>query len=304
MLLRHYFTRFYFIFFFLSFQFFGLNASWIPRFFIKKEQIKTNKTYDLSNNIAIKIKNINGSITIKENSEPQLELETVKSGTEQELKNSEVSVKIKPNEIFIFAEKKTEDYANIDLVIKIPKENNIKLIQTDQGSIIVENFNGSIGNIIIDKGNLTLISPSQINSININNGNIIINNPKINLQNIIVDKGNIEIFDSTNSVIAKTNIGHIKLKQKIFKEPNTIFLETNKGNISLNLPPKLQAHIRFRTLKGIINSVYPITFKSITMKLNDDNWGQLKKNIEGIIGNGGAPITLDVSKGNILLDIY
>lgn len=282
-------------------------SAWLPRLFIKTEEIKTTKEYALNPDAVIKIKNTHGSIIFKTSSEPKIIISTHMQGTPEEIKQITSNQQIKPTEAVITTEQKLSDSkARLDYEIIIPETVTLKLATTEMGDIQVSHFKGKINKIqIIDNGNITLSDiHSPVHALITNNGNIAVINPHDALHNIMVTRGNIDITDSVNSVIAKTNRGSITVKQKIFHEPFILFLETSRGNISVSVPQKLNAHVHMTTQKGAVSSTFPITLKPITMKINTESWSQLRRNIEGIIGNGGAPITLDVAKGNIVLDVY
>lgn len=297
----------YFITSIIFFQIYSFNAySWMPRLFAKSEQEKISKEYAFNSTGNVKIKNINGSITIKTSATETLTIQATKQGTPEEIKNCKLNFHVKNNEAVIATESQLpESNVHVNYEIIVPITCSLKHISTQKGSIYIEHFKGKIGTIQVDEGNITLSQIfCPINSVLANTGNITIINPHDALHNISVNKGNIDVTDSINTVIAKTNRGNITIKQKIFHEPFILFLEASRGNISLYVPQKLNAHVRMLTQKGTILSTFAITLRTITMKINAESWNQLRRNIEGIIGNGGAPITIDVAKGNIKLDIY
>ena len=123
---------------------------------------------------------------------------------------------------------------------------------------------------------------------------------------ISLEEGSIEITDSEKTVNAKTGLGDIIVHQKKFDDPYSIFLQSHRGNITLHLPSETKATLQAKTHTGSILSDHLVTLAPLSLKLNKDEWERLKKNIEGTLGGlkGGAPITLEATKGTIRLKEY
>jgi hypothetical protein len=100
--------------------------------------------------------------------------------------------------------------------------------------------------------------------------------------------------------------GAIDLIIKQMTGESSFLLETNYGHVTLLAPRSLNAHLHARTLSGTVTSELPITTFPKTMLLNKETWHQMKKEAEGIFGDGekNSPITLETAKGNIYIKEY
>lgn len=232
----------------------------------KKEQEIINKEFKISNEHTLEIDNIDGDINIKTLTENILTIEAIKKGTQEELKDTKISLKNNESKTTI----KTlvdndKDPAIVSYNIIVGEKTNLIIKNLSTGSIKIKHVYGSIDAYTAD--------------------------------------GDIDIIDSTNTVSAKSDTKNIKVKQKNFSEPHSIFLEANK-NINLFLPQKTNANILAKTQNGLITSQLDITINPITMKLNKETFNKLQKDIKGTLGTGGAPITIESIKGNISINQY
>ncbi len=108
--------------------------------------------------------------------------------------------------------------------------------------------------------------------------------------------------DITNSLKA-TAQGKIIVHQRKLPRAASLFLKANRG-VDLYLTPSINATLHAKTLNGFVNSYIPITLDPITTTLDKNFWNRIKQEVSGNIGDGGAPITIDVTKGNITLFEY
>lgn len=237
-----------------------------------KEVVIKNYTLDpkLESYFTVNLDNLSGNVSIKAWNQNQVSIEATKSGSEEELKNSLILVKLDKNNIKIETQKSNQNLksiAKIDYFIMIPERSNLKL------------------NLI--NGNVSAKFVLGKLDININNGNA-------------------KLKDCDNSVKAKVINGQIKLKQKRFDKKDAIFLETVSGDINLFLPKNIEGVLRAKTLTGKIISHVPISLDSITKKLNNETWEYLKKNVSGHfnLGKSEAPITLESVNGSIFIKEY
>ena len=234
----------------------------------KREKEKIKQEYTVQPKCTIRVYNTEGSITIRAWPHNKIEIKGEKIGTEQEQKNTSISALTTGNEASITTKIKTDQKSStINYVLWIPEEANLKITQT-QGPIKIKGVTGSI--------------------------------------DVSLEDGLIEISESANTVSAKNRSGDIKVEQKKFVEPQSIFLETQKGNITLSLPRETQALLHAKSPLGSITSDHLVTLAPLSLKLNKTEWEKLKKNVEGSLGgpNGGAPITLEATKGNIIIKEY
>ena len=146
--------------------------------------------------------------------------------------------------------------------------------------------------------NIIIPETVELRAINTNKGSIEIKNLNAPIHVSTYD-GKIKINNSAQSVIAKTTNGSIKVKQKELNKDSSIFLETLNGDVDLFLPKGINASLQGKTSKGVLTSELEITLHPITTKLNKETWERMKREASGTIGNEGAPITIDVNKGDI-----
>ncbi|MBY0109846.1 MAG: hypothetical protein K2X90_01920 [Candidatus Babeliaceae bacterium] len=100
-------------------------------------------------------------------------------------------------------------------------------------------------------------------------------------QSLFADDGNIEI------VLSK------------FSVDSSIFVHNKKGSIMVEAPKKIQAQLAASTLRGTITSELFITLQPQTTLLGKDYWHRVKKEVNGFLGDGGAPVTLEAEYGDI-----
>lgn len=108
--------------------------------------------------------------------------------------------------------------------------------------------------------------------------------------------GAIDIQGATNNVHAITS-GAINAEFLSLPLQGSVSLKSLKSSVSLILPPKTNAHLKAVTLYNTIISQHVITLNPITMLLNKKSWDRCKKEINGIIGKGGASLDISASSG-------
>jgi len=232
----------------------------------EKEQIK--QEYAVKEDCIITLYNTEGSITIKEWPHAKIAIEAVKQGTKQEQLQTTIGAQASEKEARITTRvKQDQKSSKVDYMLMVPEKATIKITQT-HGPVSVRGVQGSL--------------------------------------DISLENGAIDITESTASVIAKTGAGAITVKQKKFGQPHTLFLESLKGNIELYLPRETKALVHAKAGIGNITSDHPVTLAPVTMKLNKANWERMKKEVDGALGGveGGAPITIEVTKGDIVIKEY
>ncbi|MCL4361052.1 DUF4097 domain-containing protein [Candidatus Dependentiae bacterium] len=237
-------------------------TEYIKSFFTPDEKENYSKEYPFEDNGILEITLPKGNITIHSWKNKKLLIDAFKKGPKENVNGTTIVSKISPSmgQLAIKVNENKEA-ANVDLKIMVPENVKLKNISTDNGSIIIKNVSGPIS--------------AQTKS------------------------GNIEIKNAYSKVNAKADSGKIVLKQKQFNKEDSIFLETLNGEVQLYLPKNTSADIQAKTGRGVITSQVSVTLSSLTTKLNKQYWNQIKKEIMGSIGEGGAPITIDVARGNI-----
>jgi hypothetical protein len=114
-------------------------------------------------------------------------------------------------------------------------------------------------------------------------------------------KGRIVITLPTGPVEAHSDEGAIKVTVETFSDTSSLLLQVGYGKIKLKVPHDLQAILEAHTDTGTIFSEIPITLTPRTMLLNKNSWQECERHIQGTMGDGGSPITLNVSKGDIVI---
>ncbi len=230
----------------------------------KNETELISKEYTLATPSTFNITVGSGSITIKSWSQNKVLIEATKYGSLSELQATSIYAKQTNNLFALETRSKESSAASVDYLLIVPENSSIRLKNNGSSTVKIKQVSGSL--------------------------------------DIALNEGTIEIHDSTNTVVAKTNKGNIKVKQKKFTPTSSIFLETLKGNIALTLPRGTNATIQARTYNGSIETKQPITLSTRIMPLNATTWQQFRRDIEGKLGLGGAPITLETTNGTITLD--
>ncbi len=242
----------------------SLTAHW-TNFWQKKTQEHITKDYVVEDTCTILLENTEGSILVKPWSEKKVAFEIIKRGTEDELKATSVTSRAEGKEITITTRVAPDHYsACVEYILMVPEEVSLQITQ-GKGPVTIKGLSGSV--------------------------------------NVSLEEGTISIEDAQKSVTAKTGYGDITVKQNKFDETSGAFLETLQGTITLFLPRQARASLQATTAAGKIISDHPVTLAPITLKLNQQSWERLKKNVEGTLGglHGGAPLTLQTAKGNIVL---
>ena len=96
--------------------------------------------------------------------------------------------------------------------------------------------------------------------------------------------GAINIFEGTNTVIAKTTQGNILVQRLSMQTEHSLNIATQHGNITVAVPQSMNCDIQAQSLHGKIQSDLFITLRPPTMLLNDETFKELKHNIHAIIG--------------------
>lgn len=237
--------------------------------FKKRPTEATTKEFSLPADATIFITNDEGTITCRGWNQNKIMIETIKRGPKEQFNQVRVNIAT----------------AAKDAVKQIT---------------IAPEFDKGVKNFPIDFIVFVPKHCAQITAF-IQKGDIKIKECPVSLE-LTTENGNISVHHATKTVTAKTNTGNIKVKQKLLPETETIFLEATKGNVLLRTAPKINGTLQARTTHGTLSSTIYITLEPQTIKLNKEYWARIKKEVAGTLGNGGAPITIDVTRGNIALE--
>lgn len=95
--------------------------------------------------------------------------------------------------------------------------------------------------------------------------------------------------------------GAIDIVLTKFSSESSIFVHNKRGAITVELPKKIQAQLTASTLRGSVTSELFVTLQPHTTLLDKAYWHRVKKEVNGFLGDGGAPITLEAEYGDIKL---
>ena len=242
--------------------------TFISRFVLPREHDSLTKECTLEPQSTVDITAISGTVLIKSWNQPKALIEATKTGTAQALSNTTIYTKQQGKLLSISTRVKEQNTpASIDYQLLVPENTHIKIRSSGTTGVKIRHVAGSI--------------------------------------TISLAAGPIDIQDSSHAVLAKTNNGSIKLKQKAFDDQSSIFLETAQGSIILSIGRQTHAQLTARTQRGTITcNKHLVTLDSRTMPLNYKAWQTFQRDIQGKLGQGGAPITLETTKGTIFIDDY
>jgi Putative adhesin len=158
--------------------------------------------------------------------------------------------------------------ANVDLIIKVPKNFSLQLATINDGNIIVDNVDGN----------------HEISNVN----------GDINLNNI------------NGSVVANTINGDINVDLHTVTANTPMAFTNLNGDIEIKLPASIKANIEAKSDNGQVYSDFDIKLQNKSKKTNGVKVnGYYKISLDGVVYgtiNGGGPdITLSSMNGDIML---
>ena len=112
-------------------------------------------------------------------------------------------------------------------------------------------------------------------------------------------KGFIKTKNLSRAQSLYTDEGNVEIVLNKFSVESSLFVHSKKGSITIEAPKKIQAQLSTSTLRGTITSELFITLQPQTTLLDKDYWQRVKKEVNGFLGDGGAPITLEAEYGDI-----
>ncbi|HVW99952.1 MAG TPA: DUF4097 family beta strand repeat-containing protein [Candidatus Babeliaceae bacterium] len=239
----------------------------ITSWFKATNEERLAQEYPLASQAIVELHGLQGDITVKAWNKKKIMVEAIKYGSSAACSNTHISITPENNHITITSSyvDKLGPTAYINYTVLVPQRCNLRL------------YNGK-GNTTIYDIHGTIFSQTE--------------------------RGDTNVHDATESVTVKNSQGSIHLDQKKFTDEDSIFLETGKGSIYLSIHRSINANLHAKTRLGTVTSEIPITTFSQTVKLNKETWNNWKRSVKGALGQGGAPITIDVTKGNIVIKEY
>lgn len=250
----------------------------------------------------VMVKNKQGNISIK--TDPQQKnifvKATKKAADVESLPKIVFNNEIKNQDIIIASAFNPDEIdGSLDLDIIVPQKMAFN-INADNGDVFIKDAQSPL-RVNTQKGSISLINPgNSVDAQTHKKGNIALHNPHGRVK-AETNSGTISIANAQSSVIANTHNGDIHMFAKEIPSTCMIKLATVTGNISLHLPPDVNADLQASTQYGTVTSDHFITLKPHTTQLNKNSWNYLQKNIQATLGSGEAHIKLSSVKSNIKL---
>jgi len=227
-----------------------------------KEEITTHEQ-TLTPGSTISISNKKGDIKITTWNKNKIVIEATKKGTEEEIKLTKVeTLYTKHGASIKTIPLKTDRQCIVDYTLMIPNTAILSMVETEKGTISIKNVSTATR------------AHAQYGSINLDS--------------------------VTNSVQVSTKQGGITIHtNKDLKPTDKIVALAECGSIKLEIPSDTNATLYAKTNKGTVTSEQAITLEPRTLKICQASLAELKRDIRGTLGHGGATIKLQTSRGNV-----
>jgi len=233
---------------------------------------KFHREFDVLDGVQLYIENTNGKVEIIPNeTNGKVIVTAILTSRRGEKEFDKVKINININERKMFIESKylkRNVKVNISYIIKIPKEIEIKNIETVNGNIRLEKVSGNM-TISTVNGGIKMDKVSGIIRAETLNGSIRIKNTD-----------GIKDISTTNGSISA----------EILEMNNDIEISTTNGSISIWLSNNLNANIEATTFNGRIK-----LNDNINMNIRKSN----KRRLKGSFGDGTNTIEIDTTNGSI-----
>lgn len=241
--------------------------SWKKMLLLNQEETMTS-SHTLAQGNSLIVQGLTGSVSIKGSTRSTLEISATKKGTEDELPLTTFECDITDGVATVkTVHKKSDQTVAVDYKIVVPQRLSKITIISENGPVHIEDIDASL--------DVTTV-----------NGNITINDARMNVKAKCNEKGS------------------ITLNQISLPSSSMVFLETMHGNVDVTLPKKVNATLSAQTRKGTLTCTIPVTLESRTTVLTKETWARLMREAHGTLGSTSspsAPITIDVTKGNITI---
>lgn len=226
----------------------------------KKQEDVINYDHKLLHDGSIKITNTNGNISVKTWNQEHVHIEIIKKGTDKDIAEVSCETYFTSELISLTTQQPEKNSTEIDYNIIMPRSARVT-ITTDSGSIKINQLHNAIS--------------AQ------------------------TDDGSINITDITHKTYARSGNGSITAKVQSLPADAQFILETENGDITTHLPETIQGNLVAQAMRGKVTSELPILISPKLTQLNQEFWDQVKKDVRGTFGKGGAEIKLVTMDGNI-----
>jgi hypothetical protein len=219
------------------------------------------KEYPIKKDGKIELAATRGDVTISTWKHDKVMVQVSKNGTQEQIQETEISIKQTPSTLKITTNGTS---AKTDYTIIIPSNAAMETVVTGVGDVKVKNSNGIVY--------------------------------------VSAHSGTIKLYNNTGTVSAHANSGDIKVKlNHSFNNSSSLLLKAGRGDVTLQAPTTVSAQLDAQTHKGKITSDLPITLRPQKTTLSTEAWKRMQKEVKGTFGSGGAPITIDVENGDIVI---
>jgi DUF4097 and DUF4098 domain-containing protein YvlB len=228
----------------------------------KKEPVQT---FPLQAGGYLSLENVNGDVTIEGWKKNEVSISAVKNGKSKDLDRIKIVVEVDKYE--------GKDWIHIET----------EYVESRDGFL---SFLKSAGSI-----DYTIKAPSDaiLEDIELVNGNLKVAGITGYLSLGTVN-GSITATDMAGNAWVETVNGNLDLSFDKMSDGQTVDLESVNGAISLRIPAKANAQVDAETLNGNISSEFGLTVEK-------GEW--VGRSMEGLVGSGGARITIETVNGNI-----
>jgi len=230
--------------------------------FQKSEEFFSQE-YPLPLDGKIELTNLYGDVKISTWHQPKVMLQATKKASEKTLAQTKIAIQPTTNTLTIKTEQPENGNAWVCYTLIVPHTASIYVNNTEQGNIKIRQSEGNI-----------------------------FANTKY---------GDIKLINNIGTIHAQTDYGSIMAKLIEFTKHSSLLLKAHTGSVTIYAPRSLNAQLDAKTTNGMITSELMVTLESRTTMLSPDFWKHISKEVQGVIGSGEAPITINVTKGDIAI---
>ena len=241
------------------------------------EEYKANfeKTLPFKAGDRFSLENVNGGVTIATWKEAKVEIKAVKTARrhKEDLDRVEIQVDESSGGVAVKAVwPKFPQRADVSVEFTVMVPEGVELTK-------FETVNGDVD----------VTGPYTRGEVGTTNGSVTVQNAAGDLK-AGTTNGRVRVSHFDGHLEAETTNGGIELEDVTIK--NGLSAETTNGSIHLVVAGTLDADLKARTTNGSVTVDFPITLQSLH---------QSKHRVEGTIGKGGVPISLETTNGSIRL---
>ncbi len=226
-----------------------------------KEEITTHEQ-TLTPGSTISVHNKKGDIKITTWNKNKIVIEATKIGTDEQINLTKVeTLYTKHGASIKTIPLKVDRQCVVDYSLIIPNSAILTMVETEKGSISIKNVSTAT--------------------------------------RAHAHYGAINLDSVTNSVQVSTKQGGITIQNKGLKATDKIIALAEQGSIKLELPTHTNATLYAKTDRGTVTSEQAITLEPRTLRICQAGLAELKRDVRGTLGHGGAIIKLQTSRGNV-----